>query len=787
VSPLSGLLVVDFSTGIAGGYATKLFADAGAEVVKVEPEGGDPLRSRAVSGAELGGRDSAIFRYLSRGKRSVVGTPDDEPIAALVAGADLVVESFVPRAFDPADWIGRRPDLVVLSITPFGRIGPWENRPCTEFTVQAESGATACRSRRDREPVHIGGRMSDWLAGLYGAAGALAALRKASRTGVGEHVDAALFTAINYSAAAQTRAKFETQQVPALDVPFRFLEAPSIEPTLDGYVGFNTNTRQQFEDFLILIERPDLLEDERWRLAGYRSDHVDEWNEFVHPWTSRHTTDEIVELASLFRIPVAPVSDARRVLDHPQLVARQLFQPSADGEFIEPSAPYKLDGVRPKAQGPSPRLDADAELIKSRPPSARLRREPAAEAGLPLSDLRVLDATAWWAGPVVGEAFAALGAEVIHLESVQRPDNMRYAVGPLGGSDRWWERGYLFLGTNWNKKSLTLDLAAPEGRQLVRQLIENCDVLVENYSPRVFESFGFDSEAVRAINPNIIFVRMPAFGLDGPWRNHVGFAQTMEQMTGLAWITGPPGQPTIPRGPCDPAAGFHAVFAALAALVRRDRDGGGAFIESAMCEAVVALAAELITEFTAYGAVLESAGNRGPDAVPQGLYRCQGSDSWLALAIETDDQWAAFVAAIGAPAWASDPKLVTTAGRRAAQDSLDAEISRWTASAEVGSLTELLISAGVPAGQVTDPRLAYQHPQFQALGYFEEMRHEVAGPLTIAAVPFRYASVDAWISRPAPLLGEDSREVLGGLLGLTPAEIDALAARDITGTVPLNL
>jgi crotonobetainyl-CoA:carnitine CoA-transferase CaiB-like acyl-CoA transferase len=312
-------------------------------------------------------------------------------------------------------------------------------------------------------------------------------------------------------------------------------------------------------------------------------------------------------------------------------------------------------------------------------------------------------------------------------------------------------------------------------------------VLVENYSPRVFESFGFDREGIEALNPGIVFVRMPAFGLDGPWRNHVGFAQTMEQVTGLAWITGPPGQPTIPRGPCDPAAGYHAFFAALAALHRREATGRGAFIESAMCEAVVAIGAEMTVEYSASGTVLASMGNRGPDAAPQGLYRCRGFDEWVAVAVETDTQWEALVEALGRPAWAFDAAYSTGEGRRAAHDVLDREIGRWALDQDSREAADGLVACGVPAGRVIDPRLAPWHPQFRALGYFEEMRHAVAGTVTVAPMPFRYDSVTSWIRTPSPALGQHNEEVLSEVLHLTADQIERLVADQVIGNRPLNV
>ena len=177
---------------------------------------------------------------------------------------------------------------------------------------------------------------------------------------------------------------------------------------------------------------------------------------------------------------------------------------------------------------------------------------------LPLAGIRIIDATAWWAGPSSTHILAALGAEVIHLESVQHPDGARMTAGAFMDQPSWWERSAMFLATNANKKGLTLDLSSPRGRELFFRLVEKADIVVENFSPRVFENFGITWEALSSVNPRLIMTRMPAFGLDGPWRDNVGFAQTMEQMTGMAWVTGHEyDQPRIPRGPCDPVGG-HA-------------------------------------------------------------------------------------------------------------------------------------------------------------------------------------------------------------------------------------
>ena len=172
--------------------------------------------------------------------------------------------------------------------------------------------------------------------------------------------------------------------------------------------------------------------------------------------------------------------------------------------------------------------------------------------------------TAFWAGPYATYVLACLGADVIHIESVQRPDGMRFGSVKPPGSEDWWEWGPTFQAANAGKRSVTLDLTRAEGKAILRRLIEQCDVLVENFSVRVMDQFGLDWATVHSWNPRLVMVRMPAFGLDGPWRDRVGFAQTMEQTSGMAWLTGyADTAPMNARGPCDPLAGLHAAFGAI--------------------------------------------------------------------------------------------------------------------------------------------------------------------------------------------------------------------------------
>lgn len=775
---LAHLRVLDLTTDVAGPYATKLFVDAGAEVIKIEPASGDPLRGYSATGAVLGGRDGALFQFLNAGKRSIVGRFDDDHVQALLGGADLLVDD--SATVDVARTRERWPHLVVLSITPFGLDGPYAGRPATEFTIQAESGSILYRGRPTREPVTAGGRLAEFMSGAYAAPSALAAVLRARRTGVGEHIDLSMTDVMAVAAPIYADLIHHMWGRPPISTPARSLETPSIERAKDGYVGFNTNSGQMFQNFLLMIERPDLLDDKE--LAGFsgrvrRSD----WPGIMSAWMLEHTVDEIVELASALRIPVTPVYDGASILANDHLAARGVFVDNPGG-FRQPRPPYRLEDQDPPAPRAAPRLDADRRSVQPRP--TPVPTDPAADPhALPLVGLRVLDLTAWWAGPSAAHFLALLGAEVVHVEGTNHPDGMR-TTGYVMGREKWWEWSHVFAAVNTDKLGVTLDLAKPAGRDLCVTLIEWADVVVENFTPRVMEHWGFDADAVRAINPDVIYTRMPAFGLSGPWRDRVGFAQTMEQMT-MASITGyPDDAPLIPKGPCDPNAGVHGAWAMLVALAQRERTGRGVLVESTMIEAALNACPLPVIEYSAYGNVMGRTVNRSSTAAPRGVYAGEGFDEWLALSIETDDQWQSFVRYLGAPKWAADPALATLAGRLADHDRLDREIAAWAAGRDVAPLADELAARGIPAARCSDPRVQSTHPLMVARGLYESVNHPEIGEHPVPGLPFHYASVANWVHRPAPLLGEHNADVLGRIAGVDAERLAQLEADGIVCTRP---
>ncbi|GIH73599.1 CoA transferase [Planobispora longispora] len=695
---MAGLRVAEDSRTIAGAYAGKLFADCGAEVFTT-------------------GR---LDGFLSYGKRVVSSLP---PADVLIRETD-----------EPAD------APITVDISPYGRGGP--RRPWTDFTLQAESGSLRLRGLPDSYPLMAGGRPAEWVAGALAAGGALAAVLG----GQSAHVDVALLDVHAYvtnlfvDAAAALRGD---SREPAI---LRHRLSPSVEPTLDGWVGFNLASAQNLQDFMILIERPDLLADEELTTHYGRYRRAEEWNEIVQSWTRRHTTAHILEQAALLRIPCSPVHSATTVVNDPHMIERGFFREG------RPDVPFLIDGRRPRPGGPP------------------LRHRETKTGQRPLSGLRVLDLGTWWAGSFAATLLGSLGADVLKVESTRRVDGARL----LNGDPRqelWWERGPFYLGANHNKKGITLDLTDPEGLSLLKRLIAESDVLLENFAPRVLDNLGLDWEGVHALNPALVMLRMPAFGLTGPLRERVGYAQTVEQYSGLCWTTGyPGGPPTNPSGPSDPMGGANAVFALLAAL----RLGRGVLVEAPLVEAAITMATG-----SAESSVEGRIGNRTPGIAPQGAYPCAGTESWVAISVMTDDQWASLRDLAKLPRWLTDSDLDRLAGREAQHDLMDRELAEWTAGQDAGELVAALRERDIPAAELADPR--FIHESLTRL--FEEVDHPVTGPIRLPVVPYRYSGIERWSYLPPPTLGQHNAEVLD----LTPDQVEALATRGVIGTRPAHL
>ncbi|MGE4609473.1 MAG: CoA transferase [Myxococcota bacterium] len=787
ISPLRGLRVLELSGEIAGPYCTKLCVDAGAEVIKVEPPGGDPLRRWTASGTPLAeGQDGALFQYLNASKRSVAldlsSDSGRDSLRQIAASVDLVVESFAPGQLAEFG-LGYEqlrednPALCWVSITGWGTKGPWVDRPYTEFTMQAATGSTGFRGLPGRMPVCAGGRLGEWIAGSFAAVGGILAWLSARTTGSGQSVDVSMFEAMLLCMTIYHDLNGQWVEGPL----GRGIELPSIEPAKDGWVGFCTITGQQWKDFCSMIGKQEVGADEKFFDGRARMNHFAYMQEIIHGWTRQRTVDEIVELAIMLRIPVAPIGDGRSLPEMDHFVERGVYQQNPAG-FVQPRRPYRLGDTPDLPVGVAPRLDEHAAQVKAECAVARQIREKTDEGEpLPLAGLRVVDLSAFWAGPFVTAVLADMGADVIKVESIQRPDGMRFAGARPG--DQMWEWSPVFHGANPGKRDVTLQLDSEQGQALLRRLIADADVVVENFAPRVLENFGLGWETIHAWNPRAIMVRMPAFGLDGPWRERTGFAMTIEQVSGLAQLTGYEDLPLVVRGACDPIGGAHAVFALLMSLENRRRTGEGELVEVPLVETALNIAAEQVIEYSAYGRLLARDENRGPVSAPQGVYACAGDDNLLALAVATDEQWRALVSLVGeCDGWWGSASAQL---RRARHDEIDAGLSAWFETKQLDEVIESLVGAGVPAAPVINAHFILPNEQLEFRQFYQTLTHPVTGPTRYPGLPMAFSSLSRQLHRsPPPTLGQHNEEILGGELGLNDEELEGLRDRKIIGSKP---
>lgn len=793
--PLAGYTVVELSTGIAGAYCTKLLADGGADVIKVEPPEGDPLRSWSASGAVIEpGADGALFSFLNGGKHSVVADPasaaDVDIVSALLTSADAVVWSVgsaVAARFRPEEMQRRHRHLVVTSITPFGLEGPWRDCPATEFTLQAWSGGIVGLGRGvpDRAPVFVGGQVGEYLAGAYASAATLAFRYRQIDSGAGELIDISMLETQILGLTYYPVTYFEMLGHPWRDA--RRLTVPGVAEARDGLVDLGCGTAQQWFDLCAMVGHPEWIdEDSPLSITEQANIHADE----IYAWICSHPVEEIRELASAFRIPNAPVANGANIASLDHFRERGSFMSNPRDGFLQPGHPYRMWPVQLRRLGPAPRLGEHSDRYRSAcltPKPASIDTPPL----LPFNGIRVLDMTTFWAGPCCTHFLAMLGAEVIHIESTRRPDGTRLMAGIPVTEDQWWEKSPIFAALNTNKKDLTLDLGSPRGREVLHRLIATCDVIAENFTPRVLDQMGLDFATVQSIRPDAVMLRMPGFGLDGPWRDNPAFAYVIESAAGISWLTGYPDLPPFePYSVGDPNSGVHAVSALLLALEHRRRTGQGVLVEAAMVDAAANIAAEQIIEYTAYGAVLQRTGNHGPVAVPQNLYRTADIDefgrldSWVAIAVATDEQWQHLCAALGSPSWATEPALATADGRRAHEDVIDDHLAPWCASRSGDAIVATLWDAGVPVAKVMQPHRQPELAQLTARGFFEVLDHPVNGPVRLSSMPMRLSGGPCrFHTVPAPLLGQHNRELLTGL-GLSAAEIAELEADGVIGQTP---
>lgn len=407
------------------------------------------------------------------------------------------------------------------------------------------------------------------------------------------------------------------------------------------------------------------------------------------------------------------------------------------------------------------------------------------EQRLPLDGIRVLDLTMVWAGPAATRLLADLGAEVIKIESARSWDMLR-SLHFLGGTtERWWNKSAYFNHNNRNKYACTLDLSLPRGRELALRLAATCDLVFENYRADVVGKLGVDYDDLRGVKPDIILISMPSHGKTGPESGNVAYGTNVEQLSGLASITGYPGlgphKSPIAYG--DPNAGAIAAASALAALRHRDATGEGQHVEVAQWEAMAGVVGEFVLGYQADGAMPDPIGNRHVSRT-QGVYRCTGEDQWVAVSVGSDAQFAALCGVIGQPELARDLRFADVVSRRHNNDSFDAVVDAWTSPRTQIDAARALQAAGVPAAPVLRIQELVTNDHLRARGFWTEITQADAGTWEMDGPVWHMSRTPASVRVPPPMFAEHNDWVFRELLGLSDGEIAALYEEGVAAATP---
>ncbi len=815
--PLQNLIVVEASEGVAGAFCGRMLAAFGADVIKIErPPGGDWTRmAEPVLPNVPASEASALHLHLNMGKRSALldwhTERGYESLKRLIQGSDVLLEDWDTATLDRMSLADSaetlNPRLIDLSLTPFGTSGPYSDWTTTSLVSLALGGFLYLSGDEDREPLAIPGRQPEYLAGLHGYSGVMMALWERQRTGKGKRVDiteietlAALhqFTTVMHTYGGVVRSRHGARW----ENKGGYGRYPiTILPCKDGYVSYAVSTEGQWDLLFPMVGQPELLEDPRFITFVERRDHADDIDAILIDWMKDKTRQEVFEYAAGdWSEPASPLLTLAETLADEQLKHRNFFTEVGHpdvGPLTYPTVPFRMSATQPQFR-PAPQLGQHTDQVlnqvskqvpsplmgEGEPPNrladhqipspsrerARVRVNPYSSKGEggPLSDLRILDLTRVWAGPLATRILGDFGAEIIKISDPRVP------IDRLGGTNNKLNR---------NKPNLALRLDHESGREMFLELTATADVVVENFRPRVMKNFNLTYEDLRAVRPDIIMCSMPGYGTTGKYADYPAFGPSVEAMTGLPSMMGYEGGP--PRTSAlafpDPVSALNSVAAIMTALNHRRRTGQGQFIDLALIEGPICQIGEYIAAHSRTGIQPPRVGNAHPDHAPYGVYPTHGEDEWIAICVTSDTQWRDLCRLMDMPELSDSDEYSDQSARRNDLNVLDKIIVQWTREQDAAELAESLQSVGIAAGRASKNYQLLADPHLNARNFFVEIEEPDIGTKIYPGQALRMDGMDraSWI--PSARLGEHTEKILSELLAMNHDHIAQLEQDETIG------
>ena len=727
---LTDFAVVQIGDGSAAAVCGRLMADVGARVTCVGSSTGTPLASHLDHSKRLAQSQGEIHDALAEARVILIeGSP-----RALAAGR-----------YSPAAIRQINASAVLVMISPYGQSGPRADDPATDLTLCFASGISRLLTGQVDDlaeaPIAPTGGQSAFIGGVAAAcAGMHAAMNAEKGNTPGADIDVSIQEALATLAITElTRAGVHGRSWSRKRLTDGNGATVTILPASDGYAAISPREEKQWASWLKAMGSPAWGNDPRFVKKADRVANWDALHALMSAWSRQHGKQWIADTAQAAHVPSFPLREVAEHLDAPQLKHRGYFRPLAMGGTTvrAPGNPFGLQ-------------------LTSREKNASPTPSPSA---MPLAGVRVLDFSWVIAGPTTTRYLAAMGAEVIKVEAPGPGD-------PGRASDL-----HTVLGQA--KKAIVLDLKKPEGVELARALAARCDILLENYATGVMDRLGLGAEALKAANPDLIYISASGMARSGPDARAVAYGTLLQCYAGFAGLNRHPDvPPRIGFAWLDPMCGLMLAFIAAAALWQRQHGGAVARVDFSMVEAMLWTMAEpLLT--SQLGAPARPVGNTSPHHAPHGVWRCTGDDDWVCIVVRTDGEWRSLCSVV--------PGLADRAGanldqRRAAGDAISAILATWLAPQAATAAADVLLRAGIPAAALARSSDLVASEHLKARAFWDQHTQGV-----MPGLPWR-ANFGRVLGA-APGLGADTESVLTGVLGLAPEKVAALRAGGVLGRV----